>query len=312
MDKIAVLIRCLNEEAFIGQTLESVFSQETRIPFEVTVIDSGSTDRTLEIVKKYKVRLIEIPAAFFSYGHALNRGLSECPEPVLCNLSAHCLPRDPSWLEKLTAPILRGDSHAVYGRQIPLTGMNRWEEILTDSLFPASPDIRGRVPFSNANCAFLREMWERTAFDEELPRWEDYLWYLLLKNRYRFSYAPEAAVHHSHLFSIEALEAMSFKDGKAAALIKKKYGIDILDAKGTSATAKLATFLDDIVRTAGLFSKKRYWKELMQLPVVKFRGYAAYWRGYASADRPPVCEELSKKKVSQKDKARELQRFQRG
>ena len=55
--KISIIIPALNEEDYIGRTLEH--TQNLQGNFEIIVSDGGSTDRTCQIVKKYEmVRLI--------------------------------------------------------------------------------------------------------------------------------------------------------------------------------------------------------------------------------------------------------------
>lgn len=61
MPKFSVIIPLYNKELNISNTLESVFNQTFR-DFEVLIIDDGSTDRSLEIVKSLKdsrVKIIE-------------------------------------------------------------------------------------------------------------------------------------------------------------------------------------------------------------------------------------------------------------
>jgi glycosyltransferase involved in cell wall biosynthesis len=60
MDKISVVIPSYNGEAFIAEALQSVFHQ-TRPVDEIIVVDDGSSDGTIEILKKYadKITLIE-------------------------------------------------------------------------------------------------------------------------------------------------------------------------------------------------------------------------------------------------------------
>ena len=53
---ISVLIRSKNEERFIGRTLGAVFEQDCDLPFEVILIDSGSTDGTLEVFVRGNLR----------------------------------------------------------------------------------------------------------------------------------------------------------------------------------------------------------------------------------------------------------------
>ena len=59
---ISVVIRTLNEETYLGDLLSSIRSQ--RLPdewsVEVVVVDSGSTDATLDIAKSHECRLTHI------------------------------------------------------------------------------------------------------------------------------------------------------------------------------------------------------------------------------------------------------------
>lgn len=59
MYKTAVIIPTLNEEKFIARCLDSVICQS--YPFEdmdVMVIDGGSKDRTIEIVREYQKSIL--------------------------------------------------------------------------------------------------------------------------------------------------------------------------------------------------------------------------------------------------------------
>ncbi len=53
--KYSIVIPAKNEEKFIGQTLESIVNQ-TYLPWELTVVDDHSTDRTAQIVQEFADR----------------------------------------------------------------------------------------------------------------------------------------------------------------------------------------------------------------------------------------------------------------
>lgn len=279
MDKVSIIIRSKNEEKLIGQTLEALAKQNGEIPYEIIIIDSGSTDRTLDIAKAFPVSIYSIPPEKFSYGYALNYGIERASGSVICNLSAHCIPTGPDWLRSLVQPILSGQCDASYGRQVPFEGVNPWEEFHLEKLFPAGPALAERTAFSNANCAFWKTLWQELRFDEALPRWEDYLWHCLLKDRYRFDYCPEAAVRHSHPFKLKDYLKMCFKDGEARALFENQYGIVLPGEKNFRGALNMIG--RDMAAHAGFFVRRGYIKELFMLPAVKPLSFQAYFSGYS-------------------------------
>ncbi len=56
--RITVIIPTLNEERWLGETIESVFAGTSRDVVDIVVADGGSRDRTLEIAKSLGVRAI--------------------------------------------------------------------------------------------------------------------------------------------------------------------------------------------------------------------------------------------------------------
>jgi glycosyltransferase involved in cell wall biosynthesis len=68
MASLSVLVLALNEEGNIGACLESVRWAE-----EILVIDTGSTDRTVEFARKYTDHVVTLP--WTGFGATKNRGL---------------------------------------------------------------------------------------------------------------------------------------------------------------------------------------------------------------------------------------------
>ena len=102
--RIGCVIRTLNEAEFIGQCLDTLQSQNGEFDLEVVVVDSGSTDRTLDIINEYEVKLIKIDhkdIRDFDYSYALNRGIQACSSEFIIILSAHSIPMQKNWIRYL-------------------------------------------------------------------------------------------------------------------------------------------------------------------------------------------------------------------
>jgi len=97
---ISVVIPVFNSEQFVERCLQSLLSQ-TYAPgdYEVLVIDNGSTDASVAVVRRYsKVRLLT-EAARGPYP-ARNRGIAEARGEVIAFTDPDCIPRQ-DWLEKI-------------------------------------------------------------------------------------------------------------------------------------------------------------------------------------------------------------------
>jgi rhamnosyltransferase len=283
VDSISIVIRCKNEEQTISETLKKISSQKIDIPYELVIVDSGSTDKTIDIASSFKTRIFSIPSETFSFGYALNYGVERSSGTIIVNLSAHCVPVDDVWLHELVAPIAEGLADATFGRQVPIPGLNPYEEVSLKKHFPESGTIEGRQPFSNANCAYRKEMWSESKFDEELSSWEDYLWYYLLKDKHSFRYSPKGAVYHTHPFSVRNITRRAYIDGRAFKMIKMKYDIDFLEGVCPTIKTKARIYFKDIRNHARLFRAEGYYKYLILIPIVRLLAYKAYWNGYNSA-----------------------------
>src|SRR5208282_394442 len=113
----SIIILTKNEGANIGRCLEAVYGQSVDFPFEVLVIDSGSTDRTAEVVGTYPVRLLKIGAEEFHHARTRNLAAAASSGKYLVFLSGDALPADDGWLSALVRNFDDAGIAAVYGRQ---------------------------------------------------------------------------------------------------------------------------------------------------------------------------------------------------
>lgn len=199
---VAVIIRTKDEERFIGDTLSAVSNQST-IPDEIIVVDSGSRDGTLRIASRFNTDIVRIDPSRFTYGGALNTGFQRARSEIVVSLSADAVPADSDWLQSLISPFGDPRIAGVYGRQIPRprTSVSERRDIL-NCYGTRRLDKSDDYFFSNVNSAVRREVWEKVRFDETVPCAEDWDWAKRVQRLgYIIRYEPSAAVSHSHNYS---------------------------------------------------------------------------------------------------------------
>ena len=201
MPRVSIVVRAKNEARYIGETLAAVRGQRYR-DFEIIVVDSGSSDRTPEIASQYGATIVRIEPEQFTYGRALNLGVSKSSGELVVSLSAHATPENSNWLGSLVSGFRHPAAAGVYGRHMPRENVSFFELLGMRLSGVTSKERRiqvGRARFSNTNGAFRREVWEMVAFNEKLPGAEDVDWARQVQRMgYVIVYEPSAAVYHSH------------------------------------------------------------------------------------------------------------------
>ena len=216
--KISLVIRCYNEERYIGRLLDGVV-QQTADDVEIIVVDSGSTDSTLSIVSRYPVKLLSIKPEEFSFGRSLNIGCAAASGEVILIASAHVYPMYQDWMERLVAPFADPQVALVYGKQRGNQATKYSEHQVLAKWFPDQSDLNQAHPFcNNANAAVRRALWQERKYDETLTGLEDTDWAKHAMNLgYKIAYVADADVVHVHDESVRQIlnryrrEAIAFK-----------------------------------------------------------------------------------------------------
>lgn len=197
----SIVIRTLNEARFLGEALTAIENQTVKSEsIEIVIVDSGSTDDTLDIARSHHCKIVQMKKEDFTFGRALNVGCAAASGEYLVFLSGHCIPTTGEWLANLIAPLESGEAVYTYGRQEG-SQLSAYSEIQHfNKYFPASAEVRPMKGFSNnANAALTRSVWKRYPFDEALTGLEDMaLAKELLANSYRVTYQADASVYHIH------------------------------------------------------------------------------------------------------------------
>lgn len=199
--QVSIVIRTLNEERHLDDLLTMIRRQDCPgLEVETVLVDSGSTDRTLQIAGAQGCRITHITKADFSFGRSLNRGCAFAKGDILVMISGHCVPADRHWLANLCQPLLEGRVAYSYGRQIGDDDSNFSERRIFAKYFPERSALPQEGFFcNNANAALLRSVWQAHPFDEELTGLEDMeLAKRLVQAGMSIGYVAEAPVFHHH------------------------------------------------------------------------------------------------------------------
>ena len=197
--KCSIVIRAYNEEAHIGRLLQGI-AQQTMTDVETILVDSGSTDRTVEIAEEFGVRLVQITPEEFTFGRSLNKGIEAALAELVVIISAHCYPVYPDWLTQLLAPMEDGQIAVSYGKQRGGETNRYSEHQWFKHYFPdVSVHRQGHAYCHNANAVIRRSNWQEQNYNENLTGLEDLAWgSWVFEQGHGISYKAEAEVIHLH------------------------------------------------------------------------------------------------------------------
>lgn len=218
MPYCSIVIRAYNEEQHIGRLLAGIEQQNVR-DVQIILVDSGSTDATVSIARRYGAEVVHIQPQEFTFGRSLNLGVAQARAGRVVIASAHVYPVYPDWLEQLVKPLDDPQVALTYGKQRGTPTSKFSEHQVFRQWFPETPRPQQDHPFcNNANAAIRKSLWEQHPYDESLPALEDLAWARWVQSQgYQIRYVPEAEIVHVHretwrgVYNRYRREAMAFK-----------------------------------------------------------------------------------------------------
>jgi rhamnosyltransferase len=215
-ERVSVVIPVLNGGETLGEVLEALFSQRAPFEVEVVIVDSGSSDDSVELAKRYPLKLVQIQPWEFDHGTTRNLGIQNTRGEIVVLITQDATPASDEFLAKIVSPFADAHVAGVYGQQIPrpdcdvvtarnlrgwLTGREHEAraalgDLDLDALHPM--ERYKLCVFDNVCSAVRRSLWEELPFGAT-PFGEDIAWGKAAITRgWTIVYAPEAAVIHSH------------------------------------------------------------------------------------------------------------------
>ena len=221
---VSVIIPTHNRWRSLRRCLDSLAAQADSPPFEVVVVDDGSSDRTAAVLNDYNAPYPLLTVATGGEGPAAARNLGAdransdyllfidddvvtAPGLLAAHLAAHKQERD----AVIVGPMRTPSSHR-------LPSWVRWEQEILDKKYRALADGRWTMSyrqFYTANASLARRHFQASeGFDPTYRRAEDVeLAYRLSRRGLRFVFRPEAVVTHYAGRSLRGWWAIPYQYG---------------------------------------------------------------------------------------------------
>src|SRR5512133_3125860 len=115
----SIIMRSYNEGWALQETL-SALPRQTHRHWELIVIDSGSTDGSVELIRAAQPRhFVQIQPAEYNPSRVMNHGMPLARAAVGIFLNADATPQGTNWLAPLVGALQDPKTAAAFGRQIP-------------------------------------------------------------------------------------------------------------------------------------------------------------------------------------------------
>lgn len=227
--KISIVTPSFNQVGFIEETLQSVLNQGYE-NLEYVVIDGGSTDGSVEIIKKYEDRLhYWVSESDDGHGDALNKGFSHTTGEIMAWINSD--DKYTPWTLKTVADIFTQFPHvewiigftSYWNDRGAMTGSSRVPKNIYDFLLGNYKWIQQESVF------WRRSLWEKAGG--------------CINQDYRFMVDGELWTRfflHAELYSVDCILGGYRSHGTNRALsnyntcmVEMKKAIDVMEAKCT-------------------------------------------------------------------------------
>ncbi len=283
--KVSIIIRAYNEEKNIENLLQGIRNQKASFGYEVILVDSGSTDNTVNIAQRYGVKIVRISPSEFSFGCSLNKGIQKANGDYCVFISAHCYPVNEYWLEKLILPFDDESIALVYGKQRGNQITKYSENQIFKKWFPESVSGKQHSPFcNNANAAIRKSLWEKCRYNETLTGLEDIDWAKnIISQGYFIFYASDATVIHVHNETYLQLYRRYEREAIAMRSIYPQETFTFFDFIRLFILNTLSDYIHALQDSV-------FMKNLLSIPAMRLFQFWGTYRGYNFRD--PILSDL--------------------
>lgn len=234
---VTVAVPVLNAGAGLAPVLDAIAGQRVDGELEILVCDSGSTDGSGAVARRYGAVVIDLGAGVFRHGRARNLLMERARGGHVAFLSQDALPADDQWLERLLQGFAltegvgltfgpyrpRADASPMVARELTewFEGFSPTGEPRLDRLSDAERRVCARALlgprgfFTDANGCVRRSAWERAPFRDIAYAEDHALAHDMLRAGFAKVFVPDAAVIHSHDYAGWGWLRRSFDEARA-------------------------------------------------------------------------------------------------
>ncbi|MFF2480861.1 glycosyltransferase family 2 protein [Paenibacillus sp. NPDC058071] len=223
---VSVIIPSLNAGPAFTELLEKLNDQTLR-PHEIIVVDSSSEDGTLELAHQAGAKTINVLRSEFDHGGTRNFAASNAIGDILVFMTQDAVPCNERMLEALVAPIVADASvSSAYARQVAYPQASLPERLAREGNYPQQSTIKSKADVerlgiktffcSNVCSAIRRDVFnEMGRFPAPVIFNEDLFMAAkcIMEGGYKVAYAADAAVYHSHDYTIRQQFRRYFDNG---------------------------------------------------------------------------------------------------
>ncbi len=240
---ISIIIPAYNAEDTVGACIESLLTQRTDSPFEILLVDDGSTDGTAETASRYpEVKVLRQSNA--GAGVARNLGAREAQGWMLLFIDADCV-ATPGWLEALENALRSGADGAkgtLLTNQPELVA--RFTQLEYEDRYDRMRPQRQINFIDMGSAAYRRDVMLEVGqggFDVSYPgaSVEDQeLSFRLAKLGCDLRFVPDATVYHQHPSTVKAYARRKFNIGRWKVLVHLRHPERIVSDSHTPPSLK--------------------------------------------------------------------------
>ena len=213
-NKISVIIPTKNAGDDFNQSIKMFTNQDGIEEVEIIIVDSGSTDNTLEIAKAHGAKVIQILPEEFSHSYARNLGAESATGDYLLFSVQDALPPTKTWLYELFTVINENDVSVVSCAEMPRINSDLFYRVISwnhynflgvnkqDKIFQMPKDSNYQTLRQNGQISDIACLIPKKLFSEYKYRFnyaEDLdLGIRLIKDGHKIAFLSSTRIIHSH------------------------------------------------------------------------------------------------------------------